>query len=1174
LSLRQEWLTIFLIITLVAQLNSVFATNGDNSIVEMSPGKVLPENKNHYLGTPEVKVKLEYPKAIILQQTRGDLLFNVTIESSKREIAIYIPYEFEIETSRINIWSTITNDYRYISLSTLSDRDPIAPLWFRVTVKNGTSNIYPGSHLIRLFNVTAPSIVGRYFFKIFIDGCSIGANNFPTLVVSADPNPAYISGTVLECSSDFFQHRYYTYGYYVDSKYGKPIQLKDLDGGKVVAEGIALDGRSVVGQAFFNASAFGEYTIYGLAAGTYNLTAYAAAYAPTTLSRLVSLRAGQSLDGVDLCIVASPRIEGVVWSKCGGMPIPWGEIANRTGPDFGAALVHLTSCVFPGRDFIYAFRGSNTSDFLRYDVLGNFWEPMQPAPGSVGPGGSLTFDGIRTIYAFAGGGTNSFWSYDVANDNWQTLFITPEPVGEGGSLAFNLNDGYIYALRGGGTEDFWRYDSTRDVWEILENTPDAIGAGGSLVFSSSDGKFYALQGGGSANFWQYVPNENSWSAYVPSLIPTAANAGAALTYNSLDDSIYAFAGGGTTNFYKYSLPPTDSWTSVPPTPSPYSINPGGSLTFDSGNGLIYALVGGNSTSFIYYTPDSWSDLHIFPVLYPRPITIEFLTMIDESLYLLENFTDPLSYSHRFSYDGRILLDGHIPQDSSGYISGIYPETYKIRVWVNEYYQHEDAIIALPNGVAVSQIEFDVYRAGRAKILIHFKDFPQGAETPVEFSKTVRVELYDYNAILRGHNSTRVDAGKSSSSIIISGFLGTLQDYGLPPGIYEVVVTVEGYYQPSDFFITISDCNSTSQASLEVVKTGSISLTIYSVNSQSPPQPQIWRYPGSSIRVEVKDQYEALIYKIAYGRQTSSSTNVSIFATDLRTGVYSIYISTFGYYQKYPYQISVIDGVTTDRRLDIIIGSTINLNIILEKEDIPAPIDTYPFSSKVPVRIMVYDDLDNFVAANATYIPAEYSSFNFQLIGFRSYAGKTSWRWNNYYDTTDGSIQSDYGIKPGLYRIIIWIPGYSQEGILIMTTVPESGSSSSTMVLHRLAHLSGTVTSLNMFGEVVPLNWAIVDAIGSETSDFAPTMDGKYDTWLEEGNYLLVCSLDGYETATKEVPLSKGSDVPIDFQLESILFTIPEFNNILYYLAIILLIINFLIARTRIHSFKKVIANFI
>lgn len=1155
MSLRQECLTIFLIITILAQLNSVTATNGENISVEMSPGKILPDNKNHYLGTLEVKVKLEYPKAIVLQQTIGDLLFNVTTESLKREIAIYIPYEFELETSRINIWSSITNDYRFISLSTLSDRDPIAPLWFRVTVKNGTSNIYPGSHFIRLFNITAPGIVGRYFFKIFIDGCSIGASNFPTLVVSADPNPAYISGTVLDCSGNA-RLRY--------SEYGKPIQLRDLDGGKVVAEGIALDGRSVVGQAFFNASAFGQYTIYGLAAGTYNLTAYAAAYAPTALSRLITLRPGQSLDGVDLCIIVSPKIEGVIWSKCGGMPIQWGEIANRTGPEFGAALVHLTSCVFPGRDFIYAFRGANTSDFLRYDVIANFWEPMQPAPGSVGPGGSLTFDGIRTIYAFAGGGSNSFWSYDVATDNWQTLFMTPEIVGEGGALAFNLNDGNVYALRGGGTTDFWRYVPTLDVWEILAATPAPVGAGGSLVFSSIDGCFYALQGGGSDAFWQYDPNANSWT--VLSAIPTVANGGAALTYNLLDGSIYAFAGGGTNNFFKYSPPPTNSWTSV--ANSLYPIKSGGSLTFDSGNGVIYALVGGGSTSFISYIPDSWSNLPIFPRLYPRPITIEFLTMIDESLYLLENFTDPIFYSHKFSYDGRILLDGHIPQDSSGYISGIYPDTYKVRVWVNEYFQPEDAIIALPNDVAVSQIEFDIYRAGRAEILVHFKDFPQGHETPLEFSKRLTVQLYDHNAILRGQNSTRIDAGSTSSSVIIAGFLGTLEDYGLPPGTYDVRVTVEGYYQPSDFFLTISDCSSISQASLEVVKTGSISLTIYSVNSQSPPQPQIWKYPGSSIRVEVRDQYEALIYKIAYGRQTSSTTNVNIFATDLRTGIYSIYIFTLGYYQKAPYQISIIDGVTTDRRLDIIIGSTINLNIILEKEDIPAPIDTYPFSSRVPVRIMVYDDLDNLFAANATYIPAEYSNFNIQLKGFSSYAGETSWRWNNYYDTTDGSIQSDYGIKPGLYRIIIWIPGYSQENILIMTTVPESGSSSITMVLHRLAHLSGTVTSLNMFGESVPLNWAIVDAIGSEISDFAPTMDGHYDTWLEEGSYLLICSIDGYEPVTKEVSLSKGSDVPIDFQLESILFEIPEFNQIFYYFAIILVIVNYIIGSKLTHHRKR------
>jgi len=58
---------------------------------QLSPGKILPQDYNHYLNTSDVQVKLEYPKAIILQETMGDLVFNVTTKTPKRTIAIYIP---------------------------------------------------------------------------------------------------------------------------------------------------------------------------------------------------------------------------------------------------------------------------------------------------------------------------------------------------------------------------------------------------------------------------------------------------------------------------------------------------------------------------------------------------------------------------------------------------------------------------------------------------------------------------------------------------------------------------------------------------------------------------------------------------------------------------------------------------------------------------------------------------------------------------------------------------------------------------------------------------------------------------------------------------------------------------------------------------------------------------
>jgi hypothetical protein len=1031
---------------------------------------------------------------MVLQNSTGDLLFNVTTHTTKRTISIYIPYEFGVRTSRTYVWSSITNDYSCISISRLSDRDPIAPGWFKVTVSNGTSSIHPRWHLIRLFNVTAPGVVGRYFFKIFIDGRSIGAGNFPTLVVSADLNPAYISGTVLDCSSGFLRYRY-GYEYEYSYAYGSPIQLEGSEGGKVVAEGITLDGRSVVGQAYFNASANGRYTLYGLAPGVYNLTAHAAGYSPTSMPRLIQVCAGQSLDGVNICVYASPKIEGVIWSKCGGKPAPWGSIATRTGPQFGAALVHVGTV--PGRDFIYATRGSNTSDFLRYDTGADSWETMQPAPGPIGPGGSLAFDGDLYVYALQGGGSNSFYRYDVANNNWTTINSNNPSVAEGGSLA--CDGQYIYALVGGNSDAFWRYDPGSNSWMNLAQAPGPVNAGGSLTFNSFDGGLYAFQGGGSNAFWRYDPGSNSWNT------------------------------------------PTD------PQDPTSNINAGGALTFDSHNGLIYALVGSGSAFLYAYdtTTESWSRKADLPLSYPRPITVEILDLLDNSQRFLEGFTDPDSPIYDFTYDGSTELDGHIPQDGSGYVSGIWLQPYKVRVWVNEYLQLQDYIVSLSGKISVMRVEFDVHRTGRANVLIHFKDFVQGHPTQVIPGRSLSVAFYDRDNILRGQNSTLVPPGSTSSSVLVTGFLGTRHDYGLSPGTYYVLAKIEGFYQPYDFYMTISDCNSTSEASFEVARTGSLTLTIRSVNCQSPPQPQNWRYGGSPIRVEFRDQYEGLIYKVAFSRQTSLCHEASVYVTDLRTGTYSIHISTFGYYQKVPYLIEVIDGVTVDRVVDLTVGGTIELNLLFEKEDLPTRIDTYPFSERVPIRVEIYDSYDDFVAANTSYVASSLTMSTLHLAGFRRYAGNPAWRWINFYDTTDGAIQSDSGLAPGVYRLVVYLPGFLQDNVAVMVTLPECGSNSITLVLSRLVNLSGTVTSLNMFGVLVPLNWAIIDVIGQDAQDFTSTLDGSYEIWVKEGRHLMICSLNGYETYVKEVTLSEGSDVSLDFRLSPISISVNEFGDSAY-----------------------------
>jgi hypothetical protein len=1141
-------LLVFILFNSYFGIWSIIAVKAD--YVEISPGKIPPTEihpteKDLYLGNSSFQVQLEYPKSIILQQTTGDLLFNVTITSdkgnSRRTIALYIPPEFKINRDRRYVWSSITNDYRYISLSTLSDRDPIAPNWYRILVSNGISRISIGSHFIRVFNVTAPSIVGRYFFKVFIDGASIGAKNFPTIVVSADINPAYISGTVLDGSRDL-------------SKYGRPIQLEGSQGGRVIAEGFTPQGRKVVAQAFFNSSALVNYTLYGLAPGTYYLTASAMGYSNTTRPDPVRVLAGQSLTDVSIFAFPSPKLKGTVWSKCGGMSQPWGPVAVQVGPGSGAALAYVGTGPFPGHDLIYALRGSGTSDFFRYDVTVDKWEARRSPPGSVGLGGSLAFDDIQYIYALQGGGSNTFWRYTVADDVWQAMPTTPSFVGDGGALAF---DGSIYALGGGGTKNFWRYDRgdpddpTTDTWNLLSPTPSEVGPGGSLTFNRNNGKFYAFGGNGVPAFWSYDKSTDTWTDLTAS-IPPPATSGASLAFNQ-NGLIYALVGGGVL-FSSYTPGTPGSWNALL---NIIAVGPGGSLTFDRDNGRLYALVGGGNPSVFYYSPipNVWTGVTSFPHLVPRPITIEILDSLGQSERLLQNFTDPDSDRFDFTYDGSIDLDGHIPQDGSGYIAGIAGGLHIVRVWVNQYVQR-DAIqlpgtattitgvqVRLPNQEGLTGMQLSVHRAGRAEVLVHFKDFAQlKKETPVESARTVTVALYDLNLVVWAQNSTRVPARSNSSLVTLTGPLGTARDYGLPMGTYVIGVTVNGFYQPSDAFITIGDCNARSQASLEVARTGSLNVTICSVNSQKPPMLKKWGYPGATIRMEVRDYYGTKVFASNSTRQGPSpnpfspqspfNASVMLSVTGLRTGTYSIYVFTYGYIQPTRYYALVTDGSMSDTTVNVVQGGTLEVTIVLKKQDILTTIDTYPISkSRVPIRIQVLDAYNQFVAANASYVSPKSSMFRFQqLAGFSSYAGSYyERRWVNYYDTTNGALQRDYGLGAGSYTLIVYLPGFLQSET-VTAVLPKDGNASVIFHLDRLAHFSGYVSSFDMYDKSVRLNWATVNAIGQKTHDFTPTLDGSFDMWLEKGRYLVTWSLSGYQLSVRDVYLPNGSDVQIDLQL--------------------------------------------
>ncbi|MBS7629671.1 carboxypeptidase regulatory-like domain-containing protein, partial [Candidatus Bathyarchaeota archaeon] len=188
---------------------------------------------------------------------------------------------------------------------------------------------FKGCYYVKVSGMKAPSIAGKYFFKIFYTSTkqpyaqlangspaglkaiwqaqgedplsgyankyfekydTIPPENYPVLLVKGEVDPGYITGRVRYCG-----HSSYYYGYY----YGSGVHTS----GKVVAEGTAIDPvtnkpltRKVSAVGYFlgqlpgqgenwkdrDTGSEGLYEIEGLAPGVYTLTAYAAGFVPRT----------------------------------------------------------------------------------------------------------------------------------------------------------------------------------------------------------------------------------------------------------------------------------------------------------------------------------------------------------------------------------------------------------------------------------------------------------------------------------------------------------------------------------------------------------------------------------------------------------------------------------------------------------------------------------------------------------------------------------------------------------------------------------------------------------------------------------------------------------------------------------------------------------------------------
>ena len=381
--------------------------------------------------------------------------------------------------------------------------------------------------------------------------------------------------------------------------------------------------------------------------------------------------------------------------------------------------------------------------------------------------------------------------------------------------------------------------------------------------------------------------------------------------------------------------------------------------------------------------------------------------------------------------------------------------------------------------------------------------------------------------------------------MISGMFGSRRDYGLPPGTYFIEATFPGYFQIAAYQATLGEGCSATSLSFDIIRGGILLLTIRSLDWQSPPLRVAWQYPNASIRIEIIGSLGQVYSGIGkqhadpFGDWTQTVANV----TGLPTDMYLVRAYTVGYVQARDFRVSVSGVATSDMTLDLVEATRLTVTFTFRKEGLVAPIDTYTRynSTFVPVRVEVFDSFGILAGATATHIPADPPGLvwpSVKVVGFQSYAGNPTVRWVNYYDTTDGSRQTDYGLAPGTYTVYGWVPGYAQAQTMTFSTTLSAANVTLDLYFDRLAHVNGTVRGLDMYDNLIPLSWATVSAYGPAATDTS-SLDGSYETWIVNGNYTLGVSSPGYAAQEVAIRVSMAWELPVDFDMSPTGGSAPE-----------------------------------
>ncbi|MGA2790171.1 MAG: carboxypeptidase-like regulatory domain-containing protein [Candidatus Bathyarchaeia archaeon] len=535
-------------------------------------------------------------------------------------------------------------------------------------------------------------------------------------------------------------------------------------------------------------------------------------------------------------------------------------------------------------------------------------------------------------------------------------------------------------------------------------------------------------------------------------------------------------------------------------------------------------------------------------------------------------TDPSSTTFNFAIQ-QIGFDGRIPQDYANYTSGLTQGDYLLYAYVTSYVQLEEVRVHVDNETIQTFSMIPLIRTGTFIVTVHFRN-ENGTIGPDEIAvpATLTVSAYGPSGRLSAQNVTFVPAGATEATVELQGFSNTRsfgirslfsQNYGLLPGTYQIIASVSSsptiagnanlgirdfYYQMTNVYATIGLGDAVVSISLPVYKAGGILLTIFSIDDQTPWIGGPWNYNAKTINVMIIGS-DGEIYR-ANVTQLGGQTNVNFAYVGLKTDSYSVFVQTLGYTQSEIIHLNVELGGNSDAPVWMIENPVIDLDLAFTHETLLSNItSTLPFAQPInhidatPVRLEVFDQLGNFVAANATYVPNNTTIAHFTLAGFDLYYGDPRYVWSGFYDTTEGTSQSPGGLVlypwsdlPREYTVRIWVDGYYQENRLqVLVPTRERGNVSVVQPLDRATRIAGNIAGPDIFEFARPLSWATItlqpnDYTLTRIIDVAPgnyttySLDGSFQLWVPEGSYGMGVSLGGYSSYSAKIEVAPGSDI--------------------------------------------------